>query len=703
MSMVTTANFVSAVVVFVLLLLVLSPATSSAKKPQNYYNFSGFSPAQNLGEFDFSGDASINREALQLTPDTTNKVYELLNKSGRVMLPEPFKLWEESSSSSTSPQNKSSRNSSTDSDIVASFNSTFVINIYKLDKESVGEGFAFLIAPDLDIPSASFGQWLGLTNATLDGNSSNKIVAIELDTLKQDFDPDGNHMGLNIHSVNSIKAVSLSDFGIEIAPDEPTNYSVWVQYDGRAKLMEVFMVSEGSEKPRKPFLSEKINLKDYVNQYSYMGFSASTGNLAQLNCVLRWELSVEALPEKRDLNLVKMVAGVVGLALFGIGVVGMVYYFNKRRVVNNPNILGALKSLPGMPREFRFGDLKKATNNFDEKMKLGQGGFGVVYKGVLPEENIEVAVKKFSRDNMKGIDDFLAELTIINRLRHKHLVRLLGWCHKNSLLLLVYDYMPNGSLDSHLFGGPEKTLSWERRYNIIAGVASALHYLHDEYDQRVVHRDLKASNVMLDSSFNARLGDFGLARALDNEKTSYAELEGVPGTMGYVAPECFHMGKATTESDVFGFGAVVLEVVCGKRPSMNIAGFHFLVDWVWTLYREGRILHAIDERLVDNYDAQQAERLLLLGLACSHPIAAQRPKTPIIVQIISGSVPPPDTPYIKPAFVWPATGFSVDMESLITDKSDNTCSSDDGSQKSEWTLHCETRENYVRYSDISLA
>lgn len=264
-----------------------------------------------------------------------------------------------------------------------------------------------------------------------------------------------------------------------------------------------------------------------------------------------------------------------------------------------------------------------------------------------------MAVKLFSRSKMKGIDDFLAELSIINRLRHKHLVRLVGWCHKNGRLLLVYDFMPNGSLDNHLFGEPEKILSWSRRYRIIEGIASALHYLHNEYDQKVVHRDLKASNVLLDSDFNARLGDFGLARAIDNEKTSYAELEGLPGTVGYIAPECFHTGKATRQSDVYGFGAVILEVVCGQRPRCNIQGFQFLVDWVWTLYREGRILEAVDERLGEDFVGEEAEGLLKLALACSHPLPSERPKTQAIVQILSKSVATPYVPPIKPAFMWP--------------------------------------------------
>ncbi|XP_043712379.1 probable L-type lectin-domain containing receptor kinase S.5 [Telopea speciosissima] len=642
------------------------------------------------------GSSSISTTALQITPDTLNDAFSLLNKSGRVMLPQSFKLWEVSSS----------KNSTMESDILASFNSTFLINIYRPPNGSVGEGFAFVIAPDLNIPSSSYGQWLGLTNATLDNNPSNKIVAIELDTVKQDFDPDDNHLGLDINSVVSNATVSLSKFGIEISPEIPTNYTVWVQYDGRAKLMEVYMAAGDSNKPSNPILSEKINLKNYVNQYSYMGFSASTGEKAQLNCVLKWDLSVEGFPEKRNLTWLKILfgVGVPVLASLGVAIFVLVRYWKKRRVVNDPTILGALKSLPGTPREFSFKELKKATNNFDEKMKLGQGGYGVVYKGLLPQENTEIAVKKFSRDNMQGIDDFLCELTIINRLRHKHLVRLVGWCHKKSLLLLVYEYMPNGSLDNHLFGGPEKTLNWDHRYKIIAGVASALHYLHDEYDQRVIHRDLKASNVMLDTHFNARLGDFGLARALDNEKTSYAEIEGIPGTPGYMAPECFHTSKATTESDVYGFGAVVLEVVCGLRPWNKIAGFGSLVDWVWILYREGRILEAVDQRLMDEYDSDRAQRLLLLGLACCHPIAAERPKTPKIVQIISGSIPPPDVPYMKPAFVWPAIGFNID--GLTTDTQDTTpmtCSSYYyGSETSEWTPRCESRENLAGYSDISL-
>jgi serine/threonine protein kinase len=225
--------------------------------------------------------------------------------------------------------------------------------------------------------------------------------------------------------------------------------------------------------------------------------------------------------------------------------------------------------------------------------------------------------------------------------------------------------MPNGSLDDHIFceeGTSTTPLSWPLRYKILSGVASALNYLHNEYDQTVVHRDLKASNIMLDSDFNARLGDFGLARALENEKTSYAELEGVQGTMGYIAPECFHTGKATRESDVYGFGAVLLETVCGQRPWTRIEGCQFLVDWVWFLHREGRILEAVDKSVANEYDVEEVDRILKLGLICSHPVASERPNLQTIVQILSGSVNVPYVPPFKPSFMWPA----VDLASLAS-------------------------------------
>ncbi|KAF8029213.1 hypothetical protein BT93_E1776 [Corymbia citriodora subsp. variegata] len=655
------------------------------------FQFNTFDPSSNQSTLSVIPPALISNNALQITPDSANVNLNLKNQSGRIFYKQSFKLWDGPPEAPTK---------------LASFNASFVINIFPITS-TPGEGLAFIVAPDQNLPAASFGGYLGLTNATSNGNASNHLLAVEFDTFKQDYDPDANHIGLDINSVRSNQTVSLADHGFDLAPNRAIYFHVWIEYDGGRKLLEVYMINENGSTPTKPkpafpIMTASLDTSKVVTQNSYFGFAASTGDNTELNCVLGWNMTVEELPKGTPAGLViGLAVGIpaAALALAGAAFLG-VWLWRRRVAASDPNILGTLKSLPGTPREFKFKDLKRATGNFDERNKLGQGGFGVVYKGVLAAENGQVAVKKFSRDELKSKDDFLAELTIINRLRHRHLVPLLGWCHQNGMLLLVYDFMPNGSLDGHIFCGPEKqTLGWSHRYKIVSGVASALHYLHDEYDQKVLHRDLKASNIMLDSNFNARLGDFGLARAIDNEKTSYAELEGVPGTVGYIAPECLHTGKATRESDIFGFGAVILEVVCGQRPwtKGGYSGFQFLVDWVWSLHRDGRILEAVDERLGGDYEVEEARRLLLLGLACSHPIAAERPNTPAIVQILSGSVDVPRVPPFKPAFVWPSVSLLTE-DGDTTDVTPMTSSSRFGSG---WTPRFVSKESDSRYNNSS--
>ncbi|KAK9074840.1 hypothetical protein SSX86_003159 [Deinandra increscens subsp. villosa] len=671
----------------VIFLSFLSAAAKIETFHRSYHTFNKTLEHQATSELNFQNDALVNQDALQVTPDTGNNlaVFDLRNRSGRVMFRRPFNLF--------------------DGDAVASFNTSFLVNMFPVNG-TPGEGLTFLIAPTITIPDNSYGQYLGLTNQTLDNQTTNGILAVELDTVKQPFDPDGNHIGLNVHSVRSVVARSLTPLNITLAPKEPAFHNVWIRYDGVSKVIRVFIADQPLKNsptppiPEKPIIEYSLDLRETVHRESYFGFAAATGTLTELNCVLQWNITIDHFPGP------KSPAMTIGLAV-GIPVVFLFlalgayfgYRWYKKQVVDRSksNILSRLRTLPGMPKEFRFRELKKATNNFDEKRKLGQGGYGVVYRGVLPEDNVEVAVKWFSRESLKGEDDFLAELTIINRLRHKHLVRLLGWCHKNGKLLLVYEYMRKGSLDMHLFTVTGEPLSWTMRSKILAGVGSALHYLHYEYDQKVVHRDIKASNIMLDSNFNARLGDFGLARALDNEKTSYAEAEGVLGTIGYIAPECFHTGKATQHSDIYAFGALIIEVVSGQRPGTKVNGFQFMVDYVWSLYREGRILDAVDKRLADDYNAEEAQRFLLLGLACSHPIANERPKTHTMVQMLTGSTPVPPVPHFKPSFVWPAM---MPIDDLSQATSIDTTPLSISQYETDWSPL--SRENYSGYTDRSM-
>ncbi|XP_019172128.1 PREDICTED: probable L-type lectin-domain containing receptor kinase S.5 [Ipomoea nil] len=658
-------------IIFIFIVLCCSQfITLQAQKtfPVQFANFDQKNP-DNL--YFFNNRSNIDSNAIQVTRDTAAdpRIFELLNQSGRVFLNKPFRLWDGEKSDNTT--------------VAASFESYFRINISP-QNDTAGApplnntlgGLTFLIAPNMDLPpNNSSGQFLGLTNASTDGNSTNQIIAVEFDNSMQGSDPDGNHIGIDINSIRSKKVESLTPLGIVLAPINDTFfYDVWVQYNGTAKVMEVYIAKQEDKdgqtkpKPASPILTFEVDIREHLKQESYFGFSASTGAGYQLNCVLRWNFTITYFPEKNDWWKIAVGVGVPVVVLGLILAAWLVWLVQKKRKLRNPSlILGVLKSLPGTPREFKFKELKKATENFGEKKKLGQGGYGVVYKGWLAGEGLEIAVKWFSRESIKGQGDFLAELSIINRLRHKHLVKLLGWCHRHGKLLLVYEYMPHGSLDQHLFiGGETDPLSWELRCKIVSGVGYALQYLHNEFEQRVVHRDLKASNIMLDSNFNARLGDFGLARALDNERTSYTEGEGVAGTIGYIAPECLLTGKATEQSDIYAFGAVLLEVVCGQRPGTRIGGFQSLVDWVWFLHRDGRILEAVDIRLKEDFVVEEAKRLLLLGLACSHPIANERPRTSDVVQIILGSVPVPNVPPFRPAFVWPSA-LPIDIDSSQTD------------------------------------
>lgn len=232
-----------------------------------------------------------------------------------------------------------------------------------------------------------------------------------------------------------------------------------------------------------------------------------------------------------------------------------------------------------------------------------------------------------------GEKEYLAEICTIGRLRHKNLVQLLGWCHGRNQLLLVYEFMPNGSLDRYI---GKDFLDWETRHKILSGLASVLLYLHEECGNPIVHRDVKPNNVMLDSHYNAHLGDFGLARLLLNNEFVTTM---VAGTIGYLAPEVSYTGRATPESDVYSFGMVVLELVCGRRSKGVMEEFS-LVDSVWSLHENGSLLSCVDRTLKGRFDEEQVRRSLLVGLACLQPDQMQRPKMRKVVQIFLNSDEP---------------------------------------------------------------
>ncbi|KAJ6814217.1 receptor like protein kinase S.2 [Iris pallida] len=314
------------------------------------------------------------------------------------------------------------------------------------------------------------------------------------------------------------------------------------------------------------------------------------------------------------------------------------------------------------PRIFSYAELYIGTNGFSEKEVLGSGGFGRVYRAVLPSDGTLAAVKCVAESGDRFEKSFAAELVAVAQLRHRNLVRLRGWCVHDDQLLLVYDYMPNHSLDRLLFApaaaSSSPPLPWEWRQRVVSGLAAALYYLHEQLDTQIIHRDVKTSNVMLDSGYNARLGDFGLARWLEHSQLGMSlrssasvnessfqfrlsDTSRIGGTIGYLPPESFQRkGSATAKSDVFSFGIVVLEVATGRRavdlayPDDQI----ILLDWVRRLSDEGKWLNAGDRKLQEgSYPQSDMRRLIHLGLLCSLHNPQSRPTMKWVTEALSGA------------------------------------------------------------------
>ncbi|KAM3373331.1 hypothetical protein ACQJBY_020005 [Aegilops geniculata] len=318
------------------------------------------------------------------------------------------------------------------------------------------------------------------------------------------------------------------------------------------------------------------------------------------------------------------------------------------------------------PKRFLYNDLAIATDNFSDEKKLGEGGFESVYKGFLKELKVEVAIKKVSKSSKQGRKEYISEVKIISQLRHRNLVQLIGWCHCGDELLLVYDIMLNGSLDTHLYSS-NTILSWPLRHEIVLDLGSALVYLHRDWEQCVLHRDIKPSNIMLDASFHAKLGDFGLARLVDHGRAPYTT--GLAGTLGYMDPECMVTGKTSAESDVYSFGVVLLEIACGKQPAVaceETKDVIHLVQWVWDSLRGGRILDAADVRLGTVFDDREMECVMVVGLWCAHPDLNLRPSIKQAVNVLRFEAPLPNLPAKMPVATFKPTSDSIISASQLS-------------------------------------
>ncbi|PWA80623.1 concanavalin A-like lectin protein kinase family protein [Artemisia annua] len=506
--------------------------------------------------------ANLSVDGIELTPITNNT--NLSKNTGRATYIRSLHLYDSRSRG------------------LASFSTSFTFVIDSNQNTSYGDGLTFFLAQNNSVLTA--GGAMGLPLNDTPEPAASRFVAVEFDTFWNNWDPVigrntpmGDHVGIDVSSLSSARAQkwlsNVTGGGV---------CQAWVTYDSVSKNLSVsFTGFQNNTVVRQDGLFYTVDLRDVLPEWVVFGFSAATGNVFQRNTVRSWTFnSSDLVIDGNELqppipspdffipvpdsvngknNKVGLIIGVSAAITF---LVLIAFVLWRRKKMTSEDEVGEQtefdvemnnKFETGIgPKQFSYHELAQSSSDFAENKKLGEGGFGRVY-----------------------------------------------------------------------------------RYKIANGLASALLYLHEEWEQCVLHRDIKSSNVMLDSNFNAKLGDFGLAKLVDHEKGMHTMT--LAGTLGYLAPECVVTGKASKESDVFSFGVVALEIACGRKPIEYKAREKQiqLLEWVWELYGNGALLEAVDPRLGSDFEEEEIKRLMIVGLWCVHPDSELRPSMRKAIQVLN--------------------------------------------------------------------
>lgn len=588
-----------------------------------------------LGSAKFSND-----EASLQIPDASQAV-DLRHQAGRAIYSSPVRLFD--------PPTRTP----------ASFQTTFSFQLNNSHSKDAsnsssglgGSGFAFIIVPD-EFTVGRPGPWLAMLNDACDDDY--KSVAIEFDTRKNpEFgDPDDNHVGFNLGSIVSTatRSVSLRDGVIHRA---------WISYDGLRRWIDFRLGSDDSGYPSQPIFSGPLDLAPFLEEYMFVGFSASTGNHTQIHNILSWNFSSTTqaslrVPSPKTCEsrvIVKSDEGTnssrakapssflifIAVVVLGLAVLVNLYCNGKRRPREPPMVsfpeTKQRPRPPNKPRRFAIAEISSATRCFSDLQELGSDFRGAFYRGTLMNGS-HVAVKRLSAQflSSQGLDRrrIMKEIGALSRVRHPNLVPIRGWCLDNRETMVVYDYLPNGSLDKWLFGAG--VLPWTRRFKVVKDVADGLSFIHSK---QLAHKNMKTSSVFLDISFRAMLGDFGLVLSASDSKRFEAAV--------------------SQKVDVFDFGVFALEVVAGRRRVEPEAAAEVkdLLDFAWRTHEQDEKRRVLDRRMGSVINHEQAVLVLEVGLLCTLNDTKGRPSMEEVVGFLAQDRPVPQLPPCRPVSLFP--------------------------------------------------
>ncbi|WOH11969.1 hypothetical protein DCAR_0831465 [Daucus carota subsp. sativus] len=421
-------------------------------------------------------------------------------------------------------------------------------------------------------------------------------------------------------------------------------FDIYVQDELRLKDYDIEHEAHGVDKAVKPKIKAVVMDKTLQVRFVYSGKGTTAVPVRGTYGPLISAISMESDNPPQDSSashrkqkiIISVSVVVLGLFLLftSLGIAWWQGYIGNR--ILKEEVLRGLDLQTGV---FTFQQIKAATDNFAAANKIGEGGFGSVYKGVLLDGTI-IAVKQLSSKSNQGSREFVNEIGMISGLGHPNLVRLHGCCTEHKQLLLVYEFMENNSLARALFGpgNSRLDLDWPTRQKICIGIARGLVYLHEESILKIVHRDIKANNILLDKDLNPKISDFGLAKLDEKEKTHITTR--VAGTIGYMAPEYALWGFLTDKADVYSFGIVALEIVAGKKNTKYHSDDNYicLLDWACNLKENGNLMELIDPRLGSEYNIEEAIRMIKVALLCTNTTPALRPTMSCVVSMLSGDI-----------------------------------------------------------------